>query len=136
MIPALSHLEEDEIQALFEELFYLPEIDRSFQPHLGIITPDMDRAIDAFENDDVAEFVDAAIEVAANVDSLGRRVRLARAVLTLRDEGDIPTNLAAAAILDLDSKKSTLLLASVAESLIVMAGAPEFSRAPDGRQDY
>ncbi len=125
--PVLSHLDDDEIQALFEELLYLPETDRSLHPHLGTTTPDMDRAIDAFDDDDIQEFVDAAIEVAANVDSLCRRLTLVQAVLTLLDAGEIPTDLAAAAILDLDRKESTLLLSSVAKSLIVMADAAGFS---------
>jgi hypothetical protein len=121
------HLDEDKIEALLEEVLYLPAIDTSLQPHLGIITPDMNRAIDAFDNDEIKEFVDAAIEVAESVDSQDRRLRLAQAVLTLRDEGEIPTDLAAAAVLDLDGKKSNLLLSSVAQSLMVMAGATGFS---------
>ena len=134
-IPDLVALEEDKIDALLEEVLYLPAIDASLQAHLGIITPDMDRAIDAFDNDEIVEFVDAAIEVADSVDSPDRRLELAQAVLTLRDEGAIPTHLAAAAVLDLDSKKSNLLLSSVAHSLMVMAGATGLSQAPE-RQDY
>ena len=82
----------------------------------------MDRAISALQEDDV-ELIDEVLDkVVADVDSPGRRIELAQAVLTLRDEGRIPSELAAAAVLELDGKESTLFLSSVAASLAVLAG--------------
>jgi hypothetical protein len=110
VIPVLSRLEEDQTRALFEELHYLPEIDTSLQLDLGIITLDMNRAIDAIDNNDNDEFVQAAIKVVASVDSLGRRLTLAQ--------------------------NSTLLFSSVAESLAAIARPAGFSRAANGRLHY
>ena len=100
----------------------LPEIDTSLQQRLGILTPDMDRAISALQDDDVGVFEEVLDKVVAEVDSPGRRLELAQAVLALRDQGRIPSDLAAAAGLELDGKQSTLFLSSVAESLAVLAG--------------
>ena len=122
VIPDLKRIDRDEFRALFDELLYLPEIDTSLQQRLGILTPDMDRAISALQDDDVEVFDEVLDKVVADVDSPGRRIELAQAVLTLRDEGRIPSELAAAAVLELDGKESTLFLSSVAESLAVLAG--------------
>ena len=122
VIPDLKRIDRDEFRALFEELLYLPEIDSSLQSRLGILTPDMDRAISALQDEDVEEFDEALDKVVADVDSPGRRLELAQAALTLRDEGRISSELAAAAVLELDGKESTLFLSSVAESLAVLAG--------------
>ena len=51
-----------------------------------------------------------------------RRAALARAVIALRDQGQLRPQLAAIAVLELDGKESTLFLSSVAESLAVLAG--------------
>jgi hypothetical protein len=82
----------------------------------------MDRAISALQDDDVEVFDEVLDKVVVDVDSPGRRLELAQAVLALRDEGRIPSDLAAAAVLELDGKESSLFLSSVAESLAVLAG--------------
>ena len=115
VIPDLKSIDRDEFRALFDQLLYLPEIDTSLQLHLGILTPDMDRAISALQDDDVDTFDEVLDEVVADIDSPGRRVELAQAVIALRDRGRIPPDLAAAAVLELDGRVSTLLLSSVAE---------------------
>jgi hypothetical protein len=122
VIPDLKRIDREEFRALFDQLVYLPEIDTSLQQRLGILTPDMDRAISALQDDDVEDFDEVLDKVVADVDSPERRLELAQAVLTLRDEGRIPCDLAAAAVLELDGKESTLFLSSVAESLAVLAG--------------
>jgi hypothetical protein len=122
VIPDLKGIDLDEFRSLFDELLYLPEIDTSLQQRLGILTPDMDRAIGALQDDDVDVFGDVLDKVVADVDSPGRRVELAQAVIALRDRGRIPSDLAAAAVLELDGPESTLFLSSVAESLAVLAG--------------
>jgi hypothetical protein len=122
VVPDLKGLDRDEFRSLFDQLLYLPEIDTSLQLRLGILTPDMDRAISALQDDDVEVFDQVLDKVVADVDSPDRRVELAQAVIALRDRGRIPSDLAAAAILELDGKESTLFLSSVAESLAVLAG--------------
>jgi hypothetical protein len=122
VIPDLQRIDRDEFRALFDELLYLPEIDTSLQLRLGILTPDMGRAISALQDDDAEIFGEVLDKVVADIDSPYRRLELARAVLALRDEGRIPSQLAATAVIDLDGKESSLFLSSVAESLSVLAG--------------
>ncbi len=122
VVPDLRGIDEIELRSLFDELLYLPEIDTSLQLHLGIFTPTIDQAINAIQDDDV-EVLDQAIDrVVAEVDSPSRRVELAQAVLTLRDQGRIPPDLAATAVLELDRQESRFFLSSVAETLALLAG--------------
>jgi hypothetical protein len=129
VVPDLKGTDDVDLRSLFDQLLYLPEIDTSLQTRLGILTPDMDRAIDALQDDDDEEFDRALNKVVPEVDSSDRRIELAQAVITLRDQGRIPPKLAAVAVLELDGKESTLFLSSVAESLAVLAGE---RRTPSG----
>jgi hypothetical protein len=118
-----------DLRCLFDQLPSLPAIDTTLQTRLGILTPDMDRAMDALRNDDDDEFDLALNKVVPEVDSIDRRIELARAVITLRDQGRIPPKLAATALIELDCNESTLFHSSVAESLRVLAGD---HRTPQG----
>ena len=122
MVPDLRGIDEVELRSLFDELLYLPEIDTSLQLRLGILTPMMDSAIRSIQEDDVDVLDQVFDKVVAEVDSPSRRIELAQAVVTLRDQGRIPADLAATAVLELDRKESTFFLSSVAESLAVLAG--------------
>ena len=116
-------------RSLYLQLLALPEIEPALQTHLGILTPDMERAIDALQNDDDEEFELALDKVVPEVDSIDRRMELARAVIALRNRGCIPPKLAAAAVIELDLKESMLFRFSVAESLEVLAA---YGRSPTG----
>ena len=111
-----------ELRSLFDQLLYLSGRDPSLQVRLGILTLDMDRAINALQDDDDEDFDWALDRVVFEVDTVDRRVNLARAVITLRDQGRVPPRLAAIAVLEFDRKESTLFLSSVAESLAVLSG--------------
>jgi hypothetical protein len=122
-IADLHGTDEVELRLYFDQLLYLPEIDTSLQVRLpGIITPNMDRAINALRNDDDEEFDEALERVVSAVDSPERRLELAQAVLRLRDEGQINRKFAAVAVLELDREESMVFRSSVAESLAVLAG--------------
>ena len=122
-ISALPGTNQREMRELFDQLFYLPELDLSLQvPLPGIITPDIDHAIDALRDDDGDEFDRVLAKVVPTVDTTEKRIDLAGAVLALRDDGRIPAKLAAIAVLDLDRPESVLFTSSVAESLSVLAG--------------
>ena len=82
----------------------------------------MDRAINALQDDDVDVFDECSTRWWRPSTRVSRRIDLAQAVITLRDQGRIPAGLAAIAVLELDRKESTLFLSSVAESLAVLAG--------------
>src|ERR1017187_4706218 len=99
VVPDLRGIDEVELRSLFDELLYLPEIDTSLQLRLGILTPTMDSAIGSIQDDELDEVFD---KVVAEVDSRSRRIELAQAVITLRDQGRIPSGLAATAVLERD----------------------------------
>jgi hypothetical protein len=112
------------MRALFDQLVYLPALDASLQVSLpGVITADMDRAIDALRNDQGTVFDEALGRVVPAVDTLERRIELAQGVIALRDQGRIPAKLAAVAVLELDREESVLFLSAVAESLAALAGS-------------
>ena len=95
----------------------------------ALITPDMERAIDALRDDDYDGFDDALERVLGAIDSPERRLALAEAVLRLRDQGQIQRKFAAMAVLEIDRPESMLFRSSVAESLAVLAGE---QRTPAG----
>ena len=122
-IAELNGTDEVELRVYFDQPLYLPEIDTSLQVRLpGIITPDMDRAVNALRDDDDEEFDEALERVVSAVDSADRRLELAQAVLRLRDQGQIKRKFAAIAVLELDRAESMVFRSSVAESLAVLAG--------------
>ena len=65
----------------------------------------------------------------AEVDNPLARVRLARSVIALRDEGRIPRDVAAAALLDLDSEGEAMVREALVAALAVDCGA---ARTPSG----
>jgi hypothetical protein len=122
-IADLNGTDEIELRGYFDELVFLPEIDTSLQVRLpAVITPDMDRAINALRDDDEGTFDETLDQVLGAIDSPERRLALAEAVLRLRDQGQIARKLAAMAVLELDRPESMLFRSSVAESLAVLAG--------------
>jgi len=129
-IADLAGTDEIELRVYFDQLLDLPELDTSLQVRLpGIITPDMERAINALRDDDGAGFDDALDKVLNAIDSPERRLALAEAVLRLRDQGQIKRKFAAMAVLELDRSESMTFRSSVAESLAVLAGE---QRTPTG----
>jgi hypothetical protein len=123
LIDDLIGVPELELRALFDQLLYLPEMDVALQVRLpGIITPVIDRAINALRDDEDELFDRVLEEVVADLDTDDRRLELARAVIALRDEGCLPPALVAAAVLELDQPESILFRSSVAESIAVLAG--------------
>ena len=122
-IADLNGTDEIELRAYFDQLLYLPEMDTSLQVRLpGIITPDMERAINALRDDDDEGFDEVLDKVVNAIDSPERRLALAEAVLRLRDQGQITRKFAAMAVLELDRPESMVFRSSVAESLAILAG--------------
>jgi hypothetical protein len=129
-LDVLAGTEKAEMRALFDQMVYLPELDLSLQvPLPAILTPDVDRAVRALRQDDGDEFDRALEKVVPMVDTLNRRIDLAKAVVALRDDGRISPKLAAIAVFDLDRPDSSLFMSSVAESIGVLAGQ---ERTPTG----
>ena len=129
-IEDLSGTDEIELRVYFDGLVDLPELDESLQVRLpAIVTPDMERAIDALRDDDYDGFDDALERVLGAIDSPERRLALAEAVLRLRDQGQIQRKFAAMAVLEIDRQSRCSSRSSVAESLAVLAGE---QRTPAG----
>ena len=119
-----------ELRALFDQLFYLPELDLSLQvPLPGVITPEIDQAISALRDEDGERFDRALATVVPSVDTVDHRITLARATIALRDQGRISAELAAMAVFELDREQSILFTSAVAESIGVLAGE---QRTPNG----
>jgi hypothetical protein len=119
-----------ESHALFDEMIYLPETDISLQvPLPRLLTPEIDRAISALDDDDGEAFDRELNQVVPTIDTPQRRIELAGAVITLRDQGRISSKLAAVALFDLGGGASTLFISSVAESIAVLGGD---QRTPTG----
>ena len=124
--PDLADIDWATFRSLFAKAHYLPGTHTRLRLRLETLTPAEGRAIQAIlsQRVDVPDeatsgFVFEVIgEVQATVDSPTRRIELARAVLSLRDEGRIPPDVAAVAVLELDREMSTLFAGSVLASLL------------------
>lgn len=119
-------------EGLYHEVIHLPELDISLQVRLPVLSPLVERARQALEEegDDGDPFLDAVEELAEELDTPGRRLELARAVIALRDAGRVEPSVAAVAMFDLNVGSCPALLTnSVAESIAVIAG---HRRTPGG----
>ena len=125
-----SALSEREFALLLAELVDLPCLDLSLQVELPkLLSPAVGRLCEAIAADDEPAG-DAVIEhVLDELDTPLQRVRLARAVIELREEGRLRERLAAVALIDLASGSRQLLCASVIQSVAVRAGV---ARTPSG----
>ena len=123
-------LSEREFAMLLAELVDLPCLDLSLQVELPkLLSPALGRLCEAIAEDD--ELAGDAVfdEVLDELDTPLQRARLARAVITMRDEGRCGRLLAAVALIDLASGSRQLLCASVIQSVAVCAGV---ARTPAG----
>ena len=129
--PALRRAINDveDLVELHEAVAELPSLDLSLQLRLPrVLCPELERLRSAISHDD-AEATQQALPLAlAEVDSPLVRADLARAVLALR-AGRVAADVAAAALLDLDSEADALVRGALIASLAVDCGA---SRTPSG----
>ncbi|MBA2273188.1 MAG: SEC-C domain-containing protein [Actinobacteria bacterium] len=126
----LISLGEADLARLYGELFDLPEHDLSLMTPLPeVFTSDLARLCRAAARMD-PDATDAALPgVLARADTPVARAALARAVIALRDSGQLDDKLAAGALVDLDSRSSALMRASLIQSVLVEVGA---ARTPSG----
>jgi hypothetical protein len=120
---SLAGCENDEFESLWDELLKLPQ--RHLSLHLPLpklVTPELERLIEAVRDDDAEEADDALDEALARLDTPAGRAALARAVVDLRDAGRLEGRLAAIAVLDLASRSRALVRASLVEAAAVAAG--------------
>ena len=87
-----------------------------------LITPDLQRLLQAITYDDPDWGWDALTAVATQVDTPRQRARLADALVALRARHRIDREQAAAAIVDLDSRSTRFIAASLLEAVALSTG--------------
>lgn len=119
----LRHLDDDELRELFDDLFELPELDLALTITLPqLLTPDLQRLFDAVKADDPDAGDEVIPEILDQLDTPTERARLARAIINLRDAKRLDSSLAAAAIIDLDSRSRILLNACLVHAAFIHTG--------------
>jgi hypothetical protein len=119
----LRHLDDDELRELFDDLFELPELDLALTITLPqLLTPDLQHLFDAVKADDPDAGDDVIPRILDQLDTPVERARLARTIINLRDTKRLEPLLAAAAIIDLDSRSRTLLHASLVHAAFINTG--------------
>jgi hypothetical protein len=126
--PDLADIDLATFRSLLDKVSYLPGTHSTLRLRAGIVTPAEYRAVQAILSEPVGVSEGVLYELIGEVliafDSPGRRMELARAVLSLRDEGHIPPDVAATAVLELDRKKSDILACSVLALLLRLEREP------------
>jgi SEC-C motif len=118
----LDDLTEAEIRVLWNGLFDLPGVDLSLHVELpALIGPDLQRLRDAVADDSDIGW-DEVTAVTHQIDTPGQRLKLAEALVRLRDQRRIGRRQAAFAIFELNGGPQTLLIASVIHTVSVAVG--------------
>jgi hypothetical protein len=126
----LRGLDDDELGDLFDELFELPRLDLALTITLPqLLTPDLQHLFDAIKADDTDAGDEVIPGILASLDTPIERARLARAIINLRDTKRLDSLLAAAAIIDLDSRSRILVDASLIHAAFIHTG---ITRTPGG----
>jgi SEC-C motif len=129
-VDELHGLSDRALDRLWDGLIDLPALDLSLQVTLPkLIGPDLERLREAIEHDDPDWGSDALTAVHKQIDTPQQRARLADAIMRLRDQHRITRRQAAYAILDLHTKSTRLVAASLIEAVAVQIGA---HRTPGG----
>ncbi len=120
----------DALVELYEAVAELPRRNLTCQLRLPRLLPlELERLRSAIADDDVDKVHGALPAALARVDSPLVRADLARAVLALREAGRVNEEVAAAALLDLDSDADALVREALVAALAVDCGA---ARTPSG----
>jgi hypothetical protein len=129
-IPDLAGLSDRALDHLWEGLMDLPGVDLSLLVTLPkLIGPDLQRLRESIEHDDPDWGWDALTTVAKQIDTPQQRAKLANAIVRLRDQRRINRRQAAYALLDLDTRSTRFIGASLLEAVAVSVGV---SRTPGG----
>jgi hypothetical protein len=128
--PALAGLPDHALDHLWEQLIDVPAVDYSLLVKLPkLIGPDLQRLRESIEHDDPDWGWDALTAVHKQIDTPQQRARLADAIIALRDQGRLNRRQAAYALLDLSTRSTRFVAASLLEAVAVSVGA---SRTPGG----
>ncbi|MGH9189720.1 MAG: hypothetical protein ACRD0Q_06775 [Acidimicrobiales bacterium] len=114
----------EDLVELYEAVAKLPKLDLRLQlPLPRFLSPELERLRSAIADDAADEVLQALPAALAQVDSPLVRADLARSVIALRDVGRIGEEVAAAALLDLDSDAEALVREALVAALAVDCGA-------------
>lgn len=128
----LAGLSDQALDHLFAGLMDLPALDITLLVNLPkLISPDLQHLRESIEHDDPDWGSDALTAVAKQVDTPQQRAQLADAIARLRDQRRLNRRQAAYALLDLHTKSTRLIGASLLEAVAVSVGV---SRTPGGIQ--
>lgn len=128
--PDLAGLSDQALDHLWEGLMDLPGVDYSLLVTLPkLIGPDLQRLRESIEHDDPDWGWDALTAVHNQIDTPQQRARLADAIVRLGDRGRINRRQAAYALLDLSTRSTRFVAASLLEAVAVSVG---ISRTPAG----
>jgi hypothetical protein len=126
----LRHLSDDELRDLFDDLFKVPELDLALTITLPqLLTPDLQRLFDAIKADNPDAGDEVIPRILDRLDTPVERARLAHAIVNLRDTKRLDSMLAAAALIDLDSRSRILLHACLIHTAFIHTG---IARTPGG----
>jgi SEC-C motif len=129
-VDELHGLSDRALDRLSEGLLDLPALDLSLLVALPkLIGPDLERLREAIQHDDPDWGWDALTAVHQQIDTPQQRARLADAIVRLRDQHRIGRRQAAYALLDLHTKSTRLVAASLLEAVAVQVGT---HRTPGG----
>jgi SEC-C motif len=128
--PDLAGLSDRALDHLWDGLVDLPAVDYSLLVTLPkLIGPDLKRLREAIEHDDPDWGWDALTAVHKQIDTPPQRVRLSDAIVRLRNQGRINRRQAAYALLDLSTRSTRFVAASLLEAIAISTGV---SRTPSG----
>jgi hypothetical protein len=120
----LAGLSDRALDHLWERLMDLPAVDYTLLVTLPkLIGPDLQLLREAIEHDDPDWGWDALTAVHKQIDTPQQRARLADAIVRLRDQRRIDRRQAAYALLDLSTRSTRLVAASLIEAVAVSVGA-------------
>jgi hypothetical protein len=129
-ITDLDGLSDRALDHLSEALMDLPAIDLSLLVTLPkLIGPDLQRLREAIKHDDPDRGWDALTSVHQQIDTPQQRALLADAIVRLRDQRQINRRQAAYALLDLHTRSTRFIAASLLEAVAVSIGV---NRTPGG----
>jgi hypothetical protein len=126
----LEGLSERALDHLWQQLLDIPATDLSLLVTLPkLIGPDLERLQEAISRDDPDWGWDALTTVAEQIDTPQQRAKLADALVRLRDQQRLNRRQAAAALLDLDSRSTRFIAASLLDAVAISVGV---ERTPGG----
>jgi hypothetical protein len=119
----LQGLSDRALHHLWEQLLDVPSTDLSLLVTLPkLIGPDLKRLQEAISRDDPDWGWDALTTVAEQVDTPQQRAKLADALVRLRDQHRLNRRQAAAALLDLASRSTRFIGASLLDAVAISVG--------------